>query len=445
MRPSLKLLLMTLPFVALGAGFLVVTIKTKAPPAQVEAAERALPVRVVTVRDGVLTPEVTGFGLVAPARSFEAIAQVGGTVAEVHPDLTRGSVLPAGTLLLRIADEDYRLAVAQAEASIRAAEAKRAELTASEENQRAAREIEAQVLDLKAADLARVEALFAKGNVAQSGLDAARSAHLSQRQKLQSIDSALALLPAQRRAQDEQIAVSRASAETARLNLGRTELRLPFDARVASVAVEQGRFLRVGEVAAVLDGIDAAEVEAQIPVAELRRLLRLAAPTASAFAADPSAMTDVLRDLALTALVRLDLGDEVLSWPARVDRVSDTIDPRTATLGVIVTVEGAYAGATPADKPPLTKGMFVEVVISGRPVAGRLVPRVAIADGTVKLVTDDDRLARRALTPALVQGDLAVIPDGLAAGDRVVVSDPSVALDGMLLAPVEDAFAEAPR
>lgn len=442
MRLGLKPVLITLPLIALGAGVLIATIKTKAPPPQIEAVEHAVPVRVVTVQDGVLTPIVTGHGLVAPARTFEAIGQVAGTVAEVHPDLARGKVIPAGTLMLRIANEDYRLALAQAEANIRAAEAKLAELSISQENQQAARDIDAQVLALKAADLARIEALHGTGNIAQTGLDAARSAHLSQRQRLQSIDSALALLPAQRQAQIEQIAVSRAGAETARLNLSRTEMRLPFDARVAEVHVEQGRFLRVGEIAAVLDGIEAAEVEAQVPVAELRRLLRLAAPRASGFAADPTAMTDVLRALSLEAEVRLDLGDEILTWPARVDRVSDTIDPRTATLGVIVTIETAYTGAAPDQKPPLTKGMFVEVVISGKPVAGRLVPRVAVRDGRVKLVGQDERLDSRTVVPALVQGEIAVITEGLTAGERVVVSDPPVAFDGMLLAPDDVAFSE---
>lgn len=438
MRNGLKLLLVTLPVIALGAGYLVYTVKTKAPPAQVAAVERATPVRVVTLKPGALAPRLRGYGLVTPAKTFEAIAQVAGTVAWVNPGLRRGAVLPAGTSLLRLADEDYALAVAQADANIRAAEAKLAELDVSEANQRAALEIERAALVLKAADLARAEKLNTAGALPESGLGNARSAELAQRQKVLSLESALALIPTQRAVQREQIAVSRAAGETARLNLARTELILPFDARVASVAVEAGRFLRAGEVAATLDGTDVAEVEAQVPVARLRDLLRLAAPDTAAYAADPAAMTEVLQGLGLSAELRLDLGDDMLTWSGRVARVSDTIDPKTGTLGVIVEVAGAYTGATPGERPPLTKGMFVEVEIAGRPVDGLVIPRSALDSGRVWFAGEDNRLAQREATVIVVEDDLVLIGAGLVAGMRVVVSDLAVPLAGLLLAPEED-------
>ncbi len=438
MRSAIKMILMTLPLAAAGAGFLVYTVKTKTPPAQVEQTERAVAVRVVVAAEGAIAPVVYGHGLVAPSRTFEAIAQVAGTMVWVHPDLVKGAVLPAGAVLVRIADEDYRLAVAQAEANIRAAEARLAELAVSEENQKAALAIETEVLALKQSDLARAETLHSGGTVSQSTLDAARAAHLAQRQKLQSIVSTLALIPTQRAVQQEQIAVSQAALATARLNLERTELVLPFTARVASTSAEAGRFLRSGEVVAVLDGVETAEVEAQVPVAELRQLLRLSAPDTTAYAADQTAITAVLRGLGLGAEVRLDLGDEVLAWPARVDRVSDTIDAKTGTLGVIVTVEGAYASAAPGERPPLTKGMFVEAAISGALVTGILLPRHALRQGVVLVVDANNRLAERVVTPVLVQGEIAIVSGGLEASERVVVSDPAVILPGMLLSPIED-------
>ena len=373
-----------------------------------------------------------------PAQTFEAIAQVAGTVAWVNPDLKRGALLPAGAVLLRIADEDYALAVAQAEANIRAAEAKLAELDVSEANSRAALEIERAALELKSADLVRAQKLNATGTLPEAGLGAAQAAELAQRQKVQTLESALALIPTQRRVQEEQIAVSRAAAETARLNLARTTLTLPFDARVASVAVEAGRFLKSGEIAATLDATAVAEVEAQVPVAELRDLLRLAAPDAAAYTADPAAMTEVLQGLRLTADLRLNLGDEVLTWPGHVARVSDTIDARTGTLGVIVEVAGAYAGAVPGDRPPLTKGMFVEVEISGRPVAGIVVPRDAMSAGQVWLAGADDRLVAAPVDTLFTEDDLVLVGAGLAPGDRVVVSDIAVPFAGLKLAPVED-------
>lgn len=438
MRNEFKFVLITLPLIALGAGYLAYTVQTKAPPAQIAIEERRSAVRVVTATEGSLTPILQGYGLVTPAKSFEAIAQVGGAVAWVNPALQRGSLLPAGAVLLRIEDADYALAVAQAEANIRAAEARLVEIAVSERNQRAALAIETEVLALKAADLERAEKLHAAGTLPQAGLDAARSAHLAQRQKLQSIESALALFPSQRVVQEEQVSVSRVARATAELNLARTEIILPFEARVASVSVEIGRFLKAGEVAAVLDGTATAEVEAQMPVARLRDVLRLSAPAAGAYAADPSTMSLVLQELELSAQVRLDLGDGTLDWPARVARVSETIDIKTGTLGVIVEVDQPYGQAQPGIRPPLTKGMFVTVEIAGKPVGGIIVPRTALEDDTLRLVGSDGRLQDVVVSPLLVQDEVALIGNGLAPGTRIVVSDIPTLLPGAMLEPVED-------
>lgn len=439
MRNSLKLLFLTLPIAAAGVGFLVFTMNAKAPPAMVEAKEIATPVRTITAAATSVRPLITGFGLVAPGRTFDAIGQVAGTVAWVNPELARGAILPAGADLVRIAPEDYEIALVQAKANVAAAEAKIAELSVSEDNQHAALEIERDVLTLRADELARTEALLEGGSRAQAAVDTARAAWLAQRQKVQSIESTLALIPAQRAGLEESAAAARAAGDAARLNLTRTKLTLPFEARVAQVSVEQGQFLRAGEVAAVLDGTDRAEIEAQVPVAELRRLLKLAAPDAAAFAADPTTMTKVLQGLALSAEVRLDLGADPLRWSGRVDRVSDTIDPRTGTLGVIVVVDAVYETAIPASQPPLTKGMFVEVAITGQPVSGFVVPRSALRDGMLFVAGKDDRLERRPVSPVLIQDDIALISEGLADGDKVVVSDLLVPIEGMALAPLNDA------
>lgn len=438
MRSGFKFLLFTLPVAALGAGYLAYTVQTRQAPTQIETREAATPVRVAPATPAEIAPRIRGYGLVTPARTFEAIAQVSGTVTWVNPELKRGALLPAGTELLRIAQEDYALALAQAEANIRAAEAKLAELAVSETNQRDALAIEQETLALKQSDRSRTERLFDSGTTSQSARDAAQAAELAQRQKVQSIESSLALIPTQKRVQAEQVAVSEAAAETARLNLARTTFTLPFDARVSSVAVETGQFLRSGEVAAVLDGTDVAEVWAQVPVGRLRDFLQLSAPDTAAYAADPATMTNVLQQLDLGAEVRLDIGGDALTWSGRVVRVADTVDTATGTLAVIVEVSAAYRSATPGDRPPLTKGMFVEVEITGTPRSGLVIPRVAL-DGTGVWTADADDILRPAtVAPLFLQDDLALVGDGLAPGARVVLSDLIAPRDGQPLAPVLD-------
>jgi len=433
MKPIVKLILITVPVVVAGALVLGNIVANKAPPARVELTERTTAVRVIEAREMAVRPSLSGFGLVSPSRTYEAISQVGGTAEYVNPALRKGEILSEGTLLLRLSPEDFSLAIAQARANIRAAEAKLAELTVSEQNQQAALAIEEDALALKATDLERSESLFASHAISQTVLDGTRTAHLAQSQKVLGIRSSLALLPTQRAAQNEQIAVYRASLASAELNLARSELRLPFAARVSLATVEEGQFVKAGQTIASFDGIEAADVEAQVSVADLSRLLGEARAQAGLLAFDPETMSSVLKALGIEATVRLQLGSEVAEWPATLDRISNVIDPKSGTLGVIVRVENAYGNVSGASQPPLTKGLFVEVELTAPATLGVVIPRAALDQGRVLLADSDGRLVVQPVTPALVQGDIALVKAGLPAGSQVVVSTPRPVIPGMLL------------
>ena len=433
MRNGLKLALITLPIAMVGAGILAFVISNSAPPKQIELAERASAVRVITAETRVISPKLVGFGVVAPARTFDAIAEVGGKIEYVNPALRDGQILPAGSVLLRLSPTDFNLAIAQANANIRAAEARLAEFEVSEANQRAALEIEREALALKASELARADTLFKAGTMTQTARDGARSAHLAQRQKVQGIEGTLALLPTQRAVQTEQIALYRTNLETAQLNLERSEMTLPFIARVATHSVEVGQFLKVGQSAATLDGVNQAEVVVQVSMDSFRRLVTSRQSGTANLPLDPAQMTETLHRLGLTARVRLRLGDEVVSWNATVDRISDGIDPKTGTVGVVVQVNNAYGQSGSGNRPPLTKGMFVDVVLSSAPISGIVLPRSALRDGQVFIADPDNRLRIVPVKPLLVQGGIAMFDNEITEGSRVVLTPPIPVIEGALL------------
>lgn len=433
MKTGFKLVLITLPIAAMGAGILAFVVSNRPPPARIELAERAYAVRVIAAETHTITPTYTGFGLVTPARTFEAIAEVGGIVEYVNPALRDGQILPAGSVLVRVSPADFNLAIAQAKANIRAAEARLAEIDVSEANQRAALEIEREVLAVKTADLARAEALLAAGTAPQTARDNARAAHLVQRQKVQSIESALALLPTQRAVQREQIAVYEVNLASAERNLERSELTLPFPARVTAHTVEVGQLLKPGQTAAILDGIDQAEVVVQVPLSELRNLMQMDAAHSTLLPMDPTRMGEALREMGLQAKVKLRVGDDIVDWPGRVDRISGGIDPRTGTVGVVVQVDAAYEQADSGNRPPLTKGLFVDVVLSAPPITGTVLPRSALHDGRVLIADADNRMRLIAAEPQFAQGEIALFTGGVQAGDLVLLSAPSPMIEGLLL------------
>ncbi|MFT4715048.1 MAG: multidrug efflux pump subunit AcrA (membrane-fusion protein) [Paracoccaceae bacterium] len=433
MNNFLKLILVTGPIIGLGAGFLAYTVSNRLPPDQNVLAERVTHVSVVRARPQAIKPRISGFGRAEPARIYEVVAQVAGTADYVNPKLNRGEILPAGSVLVRLSPADFNLAIAQSRSTIRTAEARLEELTVAQDNFESSLAIEKETLALKQRELERSETLLRTGSVPQSTRDGVLASVLAQLQRVQNVEGSIALLPTQRAVQIEQISAAKISLDQAELNLARTELTLPYAARVSLVEVETGEFVRAGNTIAKLDGVDAAEVEAQINLASLRGLLHLAVPSGGPLPMDPSEMTEVIRNLDLQVTVNLTLGGDVVSWNATVDRLSDTIDPRTGAVGVVVRVDDAYSTSFPGNRPPLTQGMFVEVVLTAPPLNGLVLPRTALRDGKILLADKENRLRAVKIIPRLIQGDIVVVTEGLEAGVSVLVVPPTPAIEGMLL------------
>jgi membrane fusion protein, multidrug efflux system len=139
--------------------------------------------------------------------------------------------------------------------------------------------------------------------------------------------------------------------------------------------VEEAQYVREGTLLLEADGIELAEIEAQIPISEHAR------PDAPG--ADPTWASFPAKGLAGSSASRRRYG---CATPAatcagmrRVARISDTLDLKTRTVGIIVEVDRPYGDVRPGERPPLVKGLFVEVELRGRPAAGRLViPRLAL-------------------------------------------------------------------
>lgn len=440
LKPWLTGLLVLLP-VALGAGFLALQIAGRAQPEQAEPAEVARPVRVIEVWPTDYLPRALGYGYVRPGTVWEAASEVAGKIVERHPDLERGRVLEAGTVILRVDPTDYELAIARIQSGLESVAAQLAELEIRETNTQALLKIERRALALADADLKRKRALRERGNASQATVDQSEIAILDQQQKAQDLENQLRLIPAERRVLTAERELQQTQLREAELDLERTEVRLPFDARIAEVAVEAQQYVGVNQKLVVADSIDVAEISAQVAIEQVRLLVP------PGFDIDALGTTDLSiapRRWGLSAKVRLRTGDLVATWDARFDRITDTIDPQTRTIGFIVAVDEPYRKVIPGKRPPLVKNFYVEVELRAPTRKGRIVvPRVAVnraEDGApvVYLLDRDDRLRIVPVGLGPVQSDFIVIASGLKGGERVVVSDLIPAIQGMLLAPLED-------
>lgn len=406
-----------LPPLALGVAILAWQASQRPEPARAPSAEPARPVRVVQAIRTDVTPRADGYGPVQPARVWKAVAQVAGRVVEMADDLGNGSVVTAGTPLLRIDPVDYELALARIEAEL-------GQLGVEEDNARASLAIERRVLELAEREFRRIEQLVQRGTAAQSQLDAAEREWLAARGRVQTLDNTLALVPPRRDVLD-------ARREQALRDIANTRITAPFDLRVAALAVETGQFVNTGQVLLQGDSVGRAEVVAQVSIASLRKLVL----DRDAVNLTPGLVARSMPALAgFSPTIEMDLGDVTATWNATFVRISDAVDAKTRTVGVVVAVDDPFAMAIPGKRPPLTRGMFVRVAIRGEPLADRVVvPRHAVRAGTVLLADDDDRLQRRAVSVAFEQQGISVIDSGLDGGERVVVTDVVPLVEGMRL------------
>lgn len=433
--PSTRRWLFLVPL-GIGVAAAVWLLRSGQDPEHLPEREVARPVRVIEAPSLAAVPRAVGYGSVEPGTTWQAIAEVGGRVVEVHDRLEVGAILRAGAVLLRIDRTDYDLALAEAKADHQATEAQLTELEAREENARASLAIEREAFDLAMAEFERQEKLAAQGAVSRSALESQKRSTLAQRQRVQAEANMLNLVPAERQVLQARLERLRSLIFAAERDIERTTVILPLDGRIAALATELGQVATPGQVLVEADGITVAEVAAQVPVSHMRGLI----PAADSLGAEITAGN--LSDLfTIRATVR---HPEVAGvWPARFARVSPTIDPRTRTVGIIVEVDEPYRRAQPGIRPPLVKGMFVEVVLSGRPRDAVVIPSGAVHGGAVYVAADGNRLARRPIEVSLSQPSFLVVAEGIEAGDRVVVSDLFPAIEGMLLDPVDDVAALA--
>ena len=432
--------LFILPVIA-GAAAIGLAISGDQGPQQVAAGEVPKSVRAIFTPEVTLVPRAIGYGNVRPGRIWQAVAQVGGQIVEIHPQLKKGAIIAKGDVLLRIDPTSYQLAIAQAEANIRAAKAQIREMTAREQNTRDSLDIEKRALELAENELQRKKKLFRNGTVSQAAVDQEERAVLGGRQSLQSLQNVLNLIPTERDVLVAQMGQYESQLDSARLNLQYTTIKAPFDCRIAEVSVEQTQFAAQGKVLAVVDSIDVSEITAQVP---LDRLINLVSPDNSIPNGATAIMSGLPEFLGFTATVHLRGGSFEAQWDARFTRINDTIDPDTRTVGVIVAVDDPYRHSVPGVKPPLSKNMFVEVELKGRARKEQIVvPRSSLHGSTVYIIDNESRLRITPVETAFTQTDFVVIKKGLSAGDQIIVSDPIPAIDGMLVNAVNDTEAAA--
>jgi hypothetical protein len=423
MKSSLVQRLMFIPPLLLGAGVVWLAIANKNTPERVEYAEPVRKVRVVEALETDLTPSVVAYGTVRSANVWNAVAEVSGRIISVHGELKDGAVINPGTELLRIDPRSYQLTRAQLDAE-------KIELETQASNTRSALAIEQRNLALAEQELARQKALGQRGTAARTTVDQAERSMLTTRQAVRTLQSSLAVIPAQQK-------LLAARIEQTDLDLERTVIIAPFSLRISGMQIENNQYVGTGATLFKGESIEAAEVSVEIAPEQLRKLtLGLQDNGKLSLRQMAKSMREVL---GLQAVVRFPGLVEAGSWQARFER-TNMVDAQTRTISIVVSVQNPYAEAVPGVRPPLVAGMFVQVHLSGKTLSKRIViPRLSVRDGNVQVADKEQRLRRKPVTVEFFQDDLAVIKEGVTAGESVLLTNLTPAIPGTKLHTEADA------
>jgi len=408
--------------IAIGITVFIFMLKSKTPPPLASVSEVSQTVRTVHVLKTNVTPSIKVYGTAEPERTWNAVSEVSGRIIYINPLLRDGNILPKGTELLKIDPVDYELTLVQLKAEL-------SEIDIKEKNTQASIAIEERNLKLAVGDYSRKKKLHAKGTASQSSLDQAEQATLVKNAALQNLRNTISLIPAERNVLDAKVS-------QAQRDLDQTVIYAPYDIRIADLEIESNQYTSLGQNLFKGDVIDQVEISAQIPMGALPALLSGSRSQENS----NDIMTNSLAKLSgLKATVQINLGDKSVKWPATVVRMSDTIDTKTRTLGIIVSVKDPYKNIQPGIKPPLVKGMFVQIHITGTPLSNQLVvPRTAVRQERVYVVNKQGRLETKKIDVLFSQNGASIIKDNLNEGDKIIVSDLIPAVDGMLLTTVND-------
>ncbi len=422
-------------FIAIGLALVITVVLVKSKPAMQHVASEmpSKTVEIITARYIPFSTRITAYGNVEPAITLNGTAEVSGKISYIHPDLKAGETIPADTVVVRIDTKDYDVSLKQTEADLLASRASLKELEVEEKSTQRALKLAQKNLKVGEAEYARIKGVYEKKVVTKSALDAEEQKVILLRQSLEDLQGRINSYESRRQSINSQIARAEQAVQNSETILGRTEVSLPFDARIGTVSVDKGEFVAVGTKLFEAVDLKGVEITAQLSMDSMRKLV-------SHMEGVPAAGEPIIHTggrindrLNLSTSVRLTNGMPMATWEARVLRISDSIDATRQTLGLVVGVDDPYEKIIPGKRPPLIKGMYTAVDIFAPAYPAMVVPRKAVHQGRVYIANNENRLEIRSVEVLLIQGDLMVISSGIDQGERVIITDLIPVIEGMPL------------
>ncbi|MCK5098568.1 MAG: efflux RND transporter periplasmic adaptor subunit, partial [Desulfobacteraceae bacterium] len=340
-------------------------------------------VEAITVKPGSYQSWVYVMGTVIPDKEIILKSKVSGEVTFTSPDFVQGGIMEKGETLLEIDDSDYKIDIQKAKT----------------------------VLDKALSDFA-----IEKGSqiIAQEELKLINRASQSE---IKATD--LALRKPQLIKAKAVVDNAKADLEKAQLNLSRVKVILPFNALILEKHVNSGSLVTAQGSLAVLVGVDAYSVEAQVPPDRLAAL-------------------DTHQVSGSDAIIQSQYSNQI--WKGKVARTTGKMTDKSRMAGVIILVPDPFGIKNQnkvkdkPGKPQLLLNDHVNVKIAGKILENVFpIPRSILRDGNTLWIYNSGILEIKKVKLTWKEDGIVYVKSGISQGDMVITSDLPVAVDGMAL------------
>lgn len=341
---------------------------------EAEKKERVVSIPVVEVE--VVTKQDLEFPLVSEGtvrtrRDTILSAQVGGRIAEMHPEFEVGATFKAGEVIAQIDRLDYEAAVAQAKSNL--ADAKLAVIQEKARGEQAARDWAKIGGGKKASDLV-LRIPFLKSAEAR-------------------------------------VAAAEAARDKAVEDLDRTQIKAPFDCRVRTAVLNLGATVAPGTQLGTI--YDARNLMVRLP-----------------FSIDDYSQIPSKPGIKLTA----EIGGKVYEWSGEVMWDLGEVDQSTLSAYLLAKILPNESAPERFRLP--SPGLFLKASLTGSTLANVVaVPRSAVrGKDQVGVLNEKNELEFRTLTIARTSADRVYATDGVADGEKVILTKIELPVEGMKLA-----------
>ncbi len=367
---------------AAGAAWQLVPRLTAQPaPGAAAAAPAAIPVSVATVeqKDTAIWSDFSG--RVEAVGRVEVRPRAAGAILKAH--FREGALVRQGELLFTIDPAPYAAEVQGAEANVAAASAR---------------------LALANKEAVRAQQLVGNGFTPQRDVD-------------QRVN--------EQRAAEANLRAMQAALDTARLNLGYTEVRAPIAGRVGRIEVTEGNLVAAGPTAPVLTTLVSVNPIYASFEADEQSIAR-------ALASLPAAAGDLVNQVGQIPVEMGTLGTQGTPFRGKLQLVDNVVDTRSGTIRVRAAFDNPEGKLMPGQFARLRLGLA-----HTEPALG--IDERAIGTDQdrrfVMVVGANDVVAYRQVILGGTADGLRLVTDGLKPGERIVVNGLQRIRPGATVAP----------